>query len=271
MDIFKTFVLGAVQGLTEFIPVSSSGHLELTQQIIGGRGADFHMFLELINLGTFLALLIFFRKKIYQILVDIFENHNWKLARNIIITSIPAGALGMVFAKLIEKASFFSSMVTIALAIGLVGIIMIFIEKIPTMEKIKGGGEKLTAGKALMIGIAQTLALIPGASRSGTTIIAGRIAGLDSKEAAEYSFLVSIPITLGICLKTVLSKSSLAYFGENWQMLLFSNLVAFVFGLWAVNFVMNFVKRKDSLKYFGIYRLVISILILTLIGTGVLG
>lgn len=269
MDFLRAFILGLVQGVTEFIPVSSSGHLELTQQLIGGRGEDFHLFLELINVGTLLALLIFFRKRIWRILMDIFKNKNWRLARNILITSVPAGILGLGLAKIIESAGFFSSLVTIAVAMAGVGILMIFVEKLPKMNKLESE-EKMGAGRAFLIGLAQTLALIPGTSRSGTTIIAGRLVGLNAKAAAEYSFLASIPISVGVCLKTLVSSRSLSYVVQNWQALAFSNLVAFLFGLIALQFVMSFVKKEGSLKYFGIYRVVLASLIVLLVVNKVL-
>ena len=266
MDLLEAFILGLVQGVTEFIPVSSSGHLELTQQLLGGRSNDFHLFLELINIGTLFALLIFFRKRIWKILVDIFKNKNWQLARNILITSVPAGILGLAFSKFIASAGFFSSLITIAVAMATVGILMIFVEKLPSMKKLKNE-EELSAGRAFLIGLAQTLALIPGTSRSGTTIIAGRLTGLDARAAAEYSFLASIPISVGVCLKTLVSSKSLTYVAQNWQILVFSNLVAFVFGLVALQFVMSFVKKENSLKYFGIYRVILASLIVLLVAS----
>ena len=96
MSILIAIILGIVQGLTEFIPVSSSGHLELIQQIIGGRAGDFHLFIELINLGTVLALILYFRKRILKIFNDIFKKKNYKLAINVIITCIPAGLAGLL-------------------------------------------------------------------------------------------------------------------------------------------------------------------------------
>ena len=261
MSIFIAIILGLVQGLTEFIPVSSSGHLEIVQQLIGGRGEDFHYFLELINIGTLLALLIFFRHRIVEILRDIFKKHDYKLALNIIITCIPAGLAGVLLSHLIENLPFFSSLYTIGIAMGVVGLLMIYIDKLPHASKLKSEKE-LSKPRALAIGLAQTFALIPGVSRSGSTIVAGRLAGLDSKSSAEYSFLVSIPIMLGVTLKTFLSSSSRAYFAANLGPLLLSNLVAFVSGLLAIYFVMNFLKKKDSLKAFGYYRVILSIVVL---------
>lgn len=261
MNIFTAIILGIVQGLTEFIPVSSSGHLELTQQIMGGRTEDFHLFLELINLGTVLALIIFFRKRIKKILTDIFKNKNYKLAINVVITCIPAGLAGLLLGDFIESNPFFSSLYTVAIAMGVVGILMIFADKLPHAKPIKDENE-LTKPRALGIGLAQVCALIPGVSRSGSTIIAGRIAGLKAAAATEYSFLVSIPLMLAVCAKTLLSSSARAYLSANMGSLILANIVAFIFGLIALKVVMNYVKKQDSLKAFGYYRVIISCIVL---------
>ena len=126
MDWNQSFWLGLTQGVTEFIPVSSSGHIEIMSHFVDARSADFHLFLEFINLGTLLALLIFYRKRIWQILVDIFKNHNFKLALNVIITTIPAVIAGMLLSDVIESNPFFSSLIVIAIAMGTVGLAMIF-------------------------------------------------------------------------------------------------------------------------------------------------
>ena len=231
IEWYQSVTLGLTQGITEFIPVSSSGHLEVAQQVLGGRTPDFHLFLEFINLGTLLALLIFYRKRIWQILVDIFKNHNIKLALNVIITTIPAVIAGLLLSDLIESNWFFSNMVVIACAM-------------------------------MLIGIAQCVALIPGTSRSGSTIVAGRLTGLDSKSAADYSFLCSIPIMFGVMAKSLISGSSRAYIAANLPMLALSNLVAFISGLIAIHFVMKYLRKKNSLRPFGIYRIVLALIII---------
>ena len=138
MSIFIAIILGLVQGLTEFIPVSSSGHLEIVQQLIGGRADNFHLFLELINFGTLLALIIYYRKRIWEILKDIFgKNHNFKLAINVIITCIPAGIAGLLLSKFIEENSFFSSLITISIAMAVVGVLMIIVDKLPKLSSLK--------------------------------------------------------------------------------------------------------------------------------------
>ena len=260
MNILESTVLGLVQGITEFIPVSSSGHLEITQRILGagGRAEDFHFFLELINFGTLFALLFYYRQTIWEILQRVFVKKDYKLALNILITSIPAGIIGLVLSKVIEKLPFFSSLTTIGFAMGFVGLIMIFVNKLPHLSKLKDENE-LTPGRALAIGLAQTFALIPGVSRSGSTIITGRVMGLDSKSAAKYSFLASLPIMIAVCGKSLLSSSSRAYITSNLGMLLLSNLVAFVSGLIALQIVMKYFKKEKSIPSFGVYRVILSL------------
>ena len=260
MNILESTVLGLVQGITEFIPVSSSGHLEITQRILGagGRAEDFHFFLELINFGTLFALLFYYRQTIWEILQRVFVKKDYKLALNILITSIPAGIIGLVLSKVIEKMPFFSSLTTIGFAMGFVGLIMIFVNKLPHLSKLKDENE-LTPGRALAIGLAQTFALIPGVSRSGSTIITGRVMGLDSKSAAKYSFLASLPIMIAVCGKSLLSSSSRAYITSNLGMLLLSNLVAFISGLIALQIVMKYFKKEKSIPSFGIYRVILSL------------
>ena len=260
MNILESTVLGLVQGITEFIPVSSSGHLEITQRILGagGRAEDFHFFLELINFGTLFALLFYYRQTIWEILQRMFVKKDYKLALNILITSIPAGIIGLLLSKAIEKLPFFSSLTTIGFAMGFVGLIMIFVNKLPHLSKLKDENE-LTPGRALMIGLAQTFALIPGVSRSGSTIITGRVMGLDSKSAAKYSFLASLPIMIAVCGKSLLSSSSRAYIASNLGMLLLSNLVAFISGLIALQIVMKYFKKENSIPSFGVYRVILSL------------
>ena len=265
MNILESLVLGLTQGLTEFIPVSSSGHLEIIQRIIGtgGRAEDFHFFLELINFGTLLALLIYYRKEILKILRQVFIKRDLHMALNLLITSIPAGIIGLLLSKFIEQQSFFSSLTTIAIAMGTVGLLMIFVNRLPHFSETDE--EKLPHHRALVIGLAQVFALIPGVSRSGSTIITGRVMGMKSESAAKYSFLASLPIMLAVCGKSLISSSSRAYIGANWQMLLFSNLIAFISGLIALKVVMKFFKKEKSIPTFGYYRVILACILLGIV------
>lgn len=251
MNILETVTLGLTQGLTEFIPVSSSGHLVIAQKMLSG--ASDHLFLEFINIGTVLALIIYFRRRIVEICRDVFIKRNYLLARNIIITSIPAGIVGYLLSDFIDKSAFFGSIFVVMVTLGLVGFIMVILERLPKASA-KPDGEKLSAWRALAIGLAQMLALIPGVSRSGATIIAGRLAGLSPANAAEYSFLASLPIMLAVTAKVFIKSSDRAYFFEHLPMLLISNTVAFVSGILAIGFLLRYLSRH-SLAVFGWYRI----------------
>ncbi|MDO4759273.1 MAG: undecaprenyl-diphosphate phosphatase [Candidatus Saccharibacteria bacterium] len=266
MNLFEAITLGLTQGVTEFIPVSSSGHLEIIQRLLGagGRAADFHFFLELINFGTLLALIIYYRRRLLRLFQDIFFKKDFKMAINLLITSIPAGLIGFLLSQFIADQPFFSSIYTIAIAMGLVGLLMVFVDRLPHLPALQSE-HQLTKTRALAIGLAQTFALIPGVSRSGSTILAGRIVGLNSEHAANYSFTASIPIMIGVCLKSVISGSSRAYFLANPGLLLFSNLIAFLSGLLALRVVMKFFAKPQSLPAFGYYRLCLASIILTVV------
>jgi undecaprenyl-diphosphatase len=261
MNIVESIALGVVQGLTEFIPVSSSGHEVLTEYFFGA-GHD-HLFLEFINIGTVLALLIYFRAKIGDLFEEVIFRHNWRLARNILISAVPAGVIGLLFADVIEKNSFFSNPWVVAIMMLLVGALMIVLEKIPRLNDIKDG-EALSKRRALGIGLAQAVALIPGTSRSGSTIIAGRLVGLSPAAAAEYSFLLSIPIMLGVIAKLFLKSSDRAYFMANIPAIAISNFFAFVSGMVAIGFLMRYLS-KHNLSVFGWYRVVLSVVVIAVL------
>lgn len=249
----EAIFLGAIQGLTEFIPISSSGHLVIAQTFLSG--ASDHLFLEFINIGTLAALLVFFRKKIAAIALQVVLSRDYKLARNIIITALPAGLGGFLLAGFIGSAAFFSSAVVVVVMLALVGVVMVLLEKIPKLSTVEDGA-KLSVGRAAVIGVAQVLALIPGTSRSGSTIIAGRLMGLAPAQAAEYSFLASLPLMAGVTLKVVLTNTN--YMLEHAGTLIVSNLAAFIFGLFAVGFLMRYLSR-NSLAVFGWYRIGLAV------------
>jgi undecaprenyl-diphosphatase len=254
MGVFESIILGLVQGLTEFIPVSSSGHLVIAQNFFSG--ASDHFFLEWIDLGTFLALVVYFRHRLVSIFRDIFFKKNYLLARNILLTAIPAGLIGLIFSNFIETSSFFGSMVTVAVSLAVVGVVMIIVEKLPHASQVKNG-DHLSVGRALFIGFLQVFALIPGVSRSGSTIVAGRLMGLDAEKAAEYSFLASLPIIGAVLLKLAISSEGRNYYIQHAFTLTLSNSVAFVSGLLAVSFLINYLS-KHGLALFGWYRVALA-------------
>lgn len=249
MTIIESVILGLTQGLTEFIPVSSSGHLVIVQNFLSG--ASDHLYLEFINIGTMLALFIYFRHRIGMILRDIFVHHRYNLLRNILITSAPAGAVGFLLADFIGSSAFFGSTVVVIVTLFTIGVVMVVLEKLPKASALKNG-EQLSPLRALVIGGAQMLALIPGVSRSGSTIIAGRLSGLSAQQAAEYSFLASLPVMVGVTIKVLIEDR--AYLMDHFGMLLIGNAVALVSGLIAVGFLMRYLEQH-SLAIFGWYRI----------------
>jgi undecaprenyl-diphosphatase len=252
---FDAVILGIVQGVTEFIPVSSSGHLVLAQHFLG-MNPD-HLFIQFLDLGTTLALIVFFRKRIWKIGQDVFVRKNYRLARNILITILPAGVIGFVSAKFIETSPFFVDPFVVAVGLVVVGFIMIILEKIPKFSDVENG-EKLPWWRALVIGIAQAFALIPGVSRSGSTIVTGRIMGLKPEQAAEYSFLVSIPLMLGVTLKLLASDHQ--YLIDNFALVFVSNLAGFISGMLVIGFLMRYLS-KHSLAVFGWYRVGLALVV----------
>ena len=144
---------------------------------------------------------------------------------------------------------------------GIVGILMIIVDFLPKMSELKDEN-KLTKPRALVIGIAQMFALIPGVSRSGSTIVAGRMMGLNAKSSADYSFLVSIPLMTAVCAKTLISSSTRAYLFDNLSMLALSNAIAFLSGLAAIALCLKYLKKSNSLRAFGFYRIVVAVVVL---------
>lgn len=260
MSIVESLVLGTIQGLTEFIPISSSGHLVIAQYFMSG--ASDHLFLEWINVGTLLALLIFFRQKIITILRQIVTEKDYRLASNVLIAALPAAFAGFVLAGFIEDSPFFGSPWTVAVTLALVGIVLIMLEKLP--KKQQTTESTMSKSRASTIGIVQMVALVPGTSRSGSTIIAGRLMGLTPAAAAEFSFLMSIPIMCGVVAKLLLKSSDRAYLLHNLTSLTIGNLAALVFGLLSVGFLMRYLQHKP-LAIFGWYRVGLSAILVAIL------
>ena len=260
-NIFETVILGLVQGLTEFIPVSSSGHLVITQFFFS-QASD-HMFLEFLDIGTTVALFVYFRKRIWEVLTNIVAKKNINLLRNVIITAVPAGAVGYFLSDFLNSSWFFGSLTVVAIALALIGLVMVFIEKLPKASPVEKG-EDLSPVRAFVVGLVQILALVPGVSRSGSTIVAGRLAGLDSAAAAEYSFLAALPIMFGVMLKLMLGHTERAYLMAHLSTIILSNLVAFVAGMFAVGFMLRYLS-KHNLALFGWYRVGLAAILLTVI------
>jgi undecaprenyl-diphosphatase len=258
MTIFEAVVLGIVQGLTEFIPVSSSGHLVLTQTFFGA-GVD-HLFIQALDFGTFAALLIYFRHKLRDLFIQVVRQKDYRLARNILITSIPAGGLGFILADTIQDSPVLLNPLVVCLMLVAVGFLMIIVDALPK-KSYRQSGTDLSPRRALVVGLAQAFALVPGVSRSGSTIIASRIMGLSSRAAAEYSFMVSIPIMSGLIAKLLLKSNDRQYLLQHLDYVVVGNIAAFFSALIAIRFLLEYLSRH-GLALFGWYRVAIGTVVI---------
>lgn len=250
MDIFHAIILGIVEGLTEFLPVSSTGHLILVSELLGIKQDVFHKTFEIsIQLGSILAVLALFRERLFSG-IDIWL----KLA----VAFIPTGALGFLLYKHV-KALFAPSTVAYALILG--GIVFLVLEWLHKGKEYKINSVEFIGYKeALAIGFFQALAMIPGTSRSGSTIVGGLILGLNRKVAAEFSFLLALP-TMFIATGYDLYKNSHTLSFENLVALGVGFVVAFIFAMIAVKGFLKFISRFNFVP-FGIYRIILGIIFL---------
>lgn len=245
MSIWESLLLGAVQGLTEFLPVSSSGHLVIFQHFLGitQNSLTFDIF---VHLGTLVAVFIAFRKDILYILRHPFN----KLTYLIVVGCIPAGLAGFFLKPYFEQA--FESILVVGLGLLFTGFILMVSEYLSKRDFGLKTETETSYKDVIFIGIIQAIAIIPGISRSGSTIAGGLLAGLDREFAARYSFLLSIPVILGAAvaeLKSVLVE------GIDQAMIIpyiAGPLMAAVFGLLAIKLVMGLVK-KGRLSVFSYY------------------
>lgn len=262
VSIFEAIILGIIQGLTEFIPVSSSGHLVIAQSLVFGHQTD-HLFIQALDFGTFFALVIYFSPKLIDLFKKVFFERDYRLARNIIITCIPAGLLGLALADFIQKSTVLLNPLAVSVMLALVGVLMVVVDKLPRKSPRETGTD-LSPRRALVVGLAQAFALIPGVSRSGSTIIASRVMGLSPKAAAEYSFMVSIPIMFGLLGKLMLKPSDREYMLANFDAILWANVAAFLAAILAIHFLLKYLS-KHGLSLFGWYRIGLSAVVITVL------
>ena len=262
MELFKAALIGIVQGITEWLPVSSTGHMILFNEFIKMNVSETFMstFLVVIQFGSILAVLTIFFKKLNPFDVSktkIQKSETIDLWIKVIIAVIPSGILGLLFDDTID-ALFFNP-TTVAIALIVYGIIMIMLEnrnKKPSVNSFSEVSYKLAIG----IGLFQCLALIPGTSRSGSTIIGAVLLGTSRYIATEFSFFLAVPTMLGAsALKLV--KTGFAFSGFEWLILATGSIVAYIVSILAIKFLLDYIKKHDF-KAFGYYRIVLGILVL---------
>jgi undecaprenyl-diphosphatase len=262
MDIIQAIIIAIVEGLTEFIPVSSTGHMIITEKLLGVEHNDFtKMFTVAIQLGAILAVVVLYWKKF-------FDFKNFKFYLKLMVGVIPALLLGFLFSDKIDELLESTTTVAIALLAG--GLVLLFIDKMfnhPTIHEEK----EISFLKSFIIGCWQCLAMIPGVSRSAASIIGGMQQKLTRSPADEFSFFLAVPTMLAATAYKLLKhyNDNGGFTGEEIKLLTIGNIVAFIVALLAIKFFIGFLS-KHGFRLWGIYRIVVGVLLLVLIKTGFL-
>ncbi len=254
MSIFDAVILGIVEGLTEFLPISSTGHLILVSTLLGIPQSSFNKTFEIvIQLGAILSVVFLYFNRI---------KNNIELWKKITAAFIPTGIIGFALYKIIKQYLFNPYIVVVSLIVG--GILIITIEKImSSKDAVIEKMENVSYKKSVFIGIMQSLAVIPGTSRSAATIIGGLFAGMDRKTAVEFSFLLAIP-TMFAATGYDLFKSGVHLDASQWHLIAIGFIVSFLSAIVAVKSFIAFISRF-SLISFGVYRVIIGLLFLFLV------
>ncbi|MCK8479250.1 undecaprenyl-diphosphate phosphatase [Psychroserpens algicola] len=257
MDILDSIVLGIIQGLTEFLPVSSSGHLELGKVILQDEnlGAeDSLLFTVVLHFATALSTMVIFRKDILEIIKGVLKfewNEDLQFISKIALSMIPAVIVGLFFEEQLE--SLFSGNIRLVGFMLIVTAALLFLA-----DRAKNTDKKVTFSNAFIIGISQAIAMLPGISRSGATISTSVLLGNDKTKAARFSFLMVVPLIFGKIAKDVLS-GEITYDSSNFTSLSVGFIAAFVTGLFACTWMIALVK-KSKLSYFAFYCIIVGII-----------
>ncbi len=262
IEIIKVIILGIVEGVTEWLPISSTGHMLLIDEFLhlNVTPAFKEMFLVVIQLGAILAVVLLYFKKLNPLKKDKVKRKNTlKLWLMVIIGCIPAGIIGTLFNDWFDKV--FYNSVVVAIALIVYGILFVIIEnknknKVAKVKELK----EITPKVALKIGFIQLLSLIPGTSRSGTTILGGLLSGIDRRVATEYTFFLAIPIMFGASLIKLL-KFGLDFTKPELITLIVGMLTAFLVSVLVIKLLMKYIKKNDF-KVFGWYRIILGIIVL---------
>jgi len=256
MNSIEAIVLGIIQGLTEFLPVSSSGHLELAKAILGDNSVpkESLAFTVVLHFATALSTLVIFRKEVFQIFKGLFQfkwNEKTQFSLNIIVSMIPAGLIGYYFNDQME--SLFDKQIL------LVGF-MLFVTALLLLlaDRAKDTTKKVSFFNAIVIGVSQAIAILPGISRSGATISTSVLLGIDRAKAARFSFLMVVPLIIGKMVKDIAGGDFEMTSSEALPILI-GFVAAFISGLLACKWMIALVK-KSKLTYFSIYCAVVGLI-----------
>jgi undecaprenyl-diphosphatase len=249
MEIINAIILGIIQGLTEFLPVSSSGHLEIAKAILGENkvGEESLLMTLVLHFATALSTIIIFRKDILEILSGLLQfknNDSFWFSLKIVLSMIPAAFVGVFFNDEIE--ALFGGALTLVGSMLLVTGLLLFLA-----DKAKASAKKVGIKHAILIGISQAIAILPGISRSGATISTAVLLGIDKEKAARFSFLMVVPLIFGKMAKDILS-GDIQYETTTFIPLVIGFIFAFLTGMFACKWMIKLVK-SSQLKYFAYY------------------
>lgn len=262
MSIIDAIIIAIVEGVTEFLPISSTGHMIITEKLLGVESNDFtKLFTVGIQLGAILAVLVLYWKKFLAPL----KTGNWNFYLKLIVAVLPALLLGFLFSDKIDALLESATVVAITMIAG--GIVLLFIDRFFRKESI-ATDEQISFPKAFVIGCWQCIAMIPGVSRSAASIIGGMQQQLTRKLAAEFSFFLAVP-TMAAATGYKLLKGYDSLSTGDIKLFALGNLVAFIVAVLAIKFFIDFL-QKHGFKLFGYYRIIAGIILLALILTGVI-
>jgi undecaprenyl-diphosphatase len=264
MSTVETIILAIVEGLTEFLPISSTGHLIVTSSLMGIEKEEFTKLFEIaVQLGAILAVVVLYWKKFFDL-------SRIKFYIKLIIGVIPAIILGLLFSKKID--ALLESPLTVAITMLIGGIILLFVDDLFKGSTIDEESE-ISNGKSFAIGIWQCLAMIPGTSRSAASIIGGMQQKLTRRVAAEFSFFLAVPTMLAATgyklLKAYKENPAMLHNHANLHALIIGNIIAFIVAMIAIKFFIGFL-QKHGFRLFGYYRIVAGIVLLILIWKGII-
>ncbi len=265
LELIKAVFYGLVEGITEWLPVSSTGHMILFEEFVHfSQSKEFmEMFRVVIQLGAILAVVVLFWDKIWPFTADkskhYIKKESWVLWFHILVATLPALVLGLLLDDWLD--AHFYNFITVAVMLIVYGVLFIVVEKNRKGKRPRVRSlDKLSYRDAFIIGLWQVLAMIPGTSRSGATIVGGLLLGTTRSVAAEFTFFLAIPVMAGASLLKLL-KFGFAFTGTELAVLAVGMVVAFVVSLVAIRFLMGYVKRH-SFRIFGIYRILLGVVLL---------
>ena len=255
MNYLQALILAIIEGITEYLPVSSTGHMIITSSVMGIASDDFtKLFTIVIQLGAILSVVVLYFKRFFQ---------TWDFYLKLLVAFLPAVVLGLLLNDVIDEL--LESPVTVAISLVIGGFILLKVDTWFKSSETAPDNDKISYLTALKIGFFQTIAMIPGVSRSGATIVGGMSQKINRKTAAEFSFFLAVPTMFGATAKKLFDyyQDGLVLSSQQINLLLVGNIVAFIVAMFAIKTFIDYLS-KNGFKIFGYYRILIGLLILVL-------